>query len=142
MKYFTPYELVSRAVFEKVGENVFDLFDDDALQALDDLREYFSCPIIVNNWHSGGEFQRRGFRTHAEQRAVNPKAMRSAHLYGKAFDCDIQGHTAEQARHKIMSNQDSPLLCRIMRLEADVSWLHFDVLELPKGIKRIHLFKA
>ncbi len=143
MKHFQPFELVSPAVYAVSGDNSLSLFDPEALQALDDLREFFGCSITINNWKSGGQFQRRGYRTLQNEMAVNPKSTgHSAHQLGKAFDCDIQGYTAEQAREKILQNQDNPLLAKIQRMEASVPWIHFDTVAPPAGMRRIHLFKA
>jgi hypothetical protein len=111
------------------------LFNPAALRALDNLREFFGVPITVNNWHVGGQFQWRGYRNDR-----CPQYSRgSEHSKGNAFDCDIEGYTAEQARKKIIANKDNPLLVEIMRLEAGVSWLHFDLKPVDK---RIRVFKA
>lgn len=47
------------------------------------------------------------------------------HIYGKAGDFAVVGMTAEDARQKIEQFQHL-LPCNI-RMEAGVSWLHFDV---------------
>jgi hypothetical protein len=143
MKFFHAWELVSRAEYDVAGEGSLSLFDAEAIIALDDLREFFGVGIMINNWYTGGLFQHRGYRTLADELAANPHSSgHSAHQVGKAFDCDIQGFTAEEARKCILENQDNPLLRRIMRMEADKNWVHFDVLTLPPGMRRIHLFKA
>jgi len=150
MKYFKAYELVDRETFLRLGNDSFTLFDKDALQALDDLREFFGVGVAVNNWYwhtdipeeqweEKGIFQWRGWRTLVKARKLG--APRSAHARGKAFDCDIKGVTAEDARSRIIANKNHPLLCRITRMESGVSWVHFDVIELH-GVERIYLFKA
>jgi hypothetical protein len=138
MKHFQAHELVDRATFELLGDKAFDLFVPRALQAADDLREYFDVPITINNWHSGGEFEWRGFRT--LQKAAELGAPHSKHALGEAFDCDIYGTTAEEARRRILADKDHALLRLITRLETRVNWLHFDVAELPYGVSRIYLF--
>ena len=140
MKHFQAYELVDRETFERMGNSALSLFDPEALQALDDFREFFGVPVTINNWHSGGPFEWRGFRT--PEKAAELGAPRSAHAKGRAFDCDIEGHGAEYARQIILANRNNPLLLRITRLESGVNWVHFDVMELPPGVERIHLFKA
>jgi hypothetical protein len=139
MEYFAVHELVDRETYERMGDLALSLFRPCALEALDDLRKYFQCAITVNNWHSGGDFQWRGYRTLTE--ATRLGAPNSRHAFGEAFDCDIHGVPAEEARKRILENQDNPLLSKITRMEAGVTWLHFDVMELPPGFKRIHLFK-
>ena len=135
MKYFRPYEIVDRATYDRFGIASFNLFNPDALQALDDLREFFDVPVVVNNWKTGGPFQWRGFR--------NPRCPQyragSQHSLGNAFDLDIQGFTAEQARSRIIECKDHLLLHKIMRLEGGVNWVHFDLLHV---VNRIYVFKA
>ena len=50
--------------------------------------------------------------------------------------------TAEEARKKILADQDNPLVSRITRLETEVNWCHFDLAVLPKGKHRIYVFKG
>ena len=108
-------------------------FNSKALVALDNLRDFFRASITVNNWHIGGRFQFRGYRP----QDCKVGAKLSQHRLGNAFDCDIKGYTAEEARQKILQNQNNPLLEKIMRLEGKVGWLHFD-LKPPNN--RIHVF--
>jgi hypothetical protein len=140
MKYFKAYELVDRGTYVRLGEKSFSIFKPDALQALDDLREFLGVPLIVNNWIAGGSFEWRGYRT--QKKAIALGAPNSRHAKGDAFDLDVQGMTAEEVRQKIIANQDNPLLEKIMRLEADKSWVHFDLMPLKEGVHRIYLFKA
>jgi hypothetical protein len=140
MQHFQPFELVDRLTFERIGDQAIVLFNPEALQALDDLREYFGVPITVNNWHSGGSFEWRGFRT--PEKAIELGAPNSRHAKGDAFDLDVHGMIAEEVRLRIMENKNHPLLRRITRLEAGKSWVHFDVMELPQVVYRIHLFNA
>jgi hypothetical protein len=141
MKYFNIYELVDKKTFEEHGTDAFDLFNPDALIALDDLREFFGSSVTVNNWHEvNGGSQWRGLRT--PEKATELGSPHSQHRYGNAFDCDVQGYTAKQAREIIKFNQDDPLLKRIQRIEDKVSWVHFDLADLPDGKKRIYIFKA
>ena len=135
MKYFHPYELVDKITYEKLGYDSLSLFKPDALQALDDLREFFGVPITVNTWWNGGSFQWRGLRNpHCPQYSPG-----SQHSIGNGFDGDIAGYTAEQARSRIIENKNHPLLSKIMRLEGGVNWVHIDLLHVAN---RIYVFKA
>lgn len=131
MKYFKPIELVDPMTYQNMLDDCLSLFNPDALYALDDLREFFGRPIVVNNWHGGGSFKFRGYRP--------PNcpigAKKSQHKQGNAFDCTVKGYTAEEARQKILKHQDNPLLQKIMRLEGGVSWLHFDLMPVKKRIR-------
>jgi hypothetical protein len=137
MQYFKAYELVDRLTYEKMGENALSLFTPEILEALDGVREYFDEPITVNNWFSGGKFQWRGYRTPEKAKMLG--SPNSEHAKGNAFDFDIKGISAEEARRVIKLNQNDPLLRGIMRLEANVSWVHIDCKPVNN---RIYLFKA
>ena len=135
MKHFKLEELVDKNTFETMGNKAWGFFTEDALFALDDLREFFNAHITINDWHRGGSMQWRGYRSPS----CPIGAKSSQHRLGNAFDCTIQGHTAEEARAEILAHQDDELLKRIMRLEADKSWVHFDCKEVTNRIK---LFEA
>ena len=139
MKHFTLEELVDKATFETEGEAAWLHFDTSALIMLDDLREYFDAPITVNNWHQGGQFQFRGFRSPTYQPGITPG---SAHRIGKAFDFDVHGLTAIMSRGMIISHQNDTRLSKIMRLEDHVNWVHADIMSIPEERERIYLFRA
>src|SRR3990170_2749999 len=130
MKHFKLYELVDKATYETRGEEAWQLFDTDALIMLDDLREFFNAAVTVNNWHAGGPFQFRGYRPPTYKPGVTPG---SYHRKGKAFDCDVAGHTALECRKMIVAaaKVDNPLVAKINRLEGNVSWLHADIGRVP-----------
>lgn len=138
MKYFKAYELVDRKTYEALGEDSLRIFPASSLEMLDNLREFFGVPVLLNDWYTGGRFQWRGFRT------INCKegASKSQHRFAKAFDCDVRNHTAEEARQKILANQENPLLAQINRIEANVNWLHIDSGDVPTGKQRIYVFKV
>lgn len=137
MKYFRLQEIIDRSSYMKWGVKGWILFNPHALEALDGLREFFNTPITVNTWwdNEAGGMQYRGYRP--EDCPIGAKY--SEHKNGNAFDCTIKGYTAEDARRIILENTDNPLLARIMRLEADTSWLHFDCKEVKN---RIYVFHA
>ena len=64
----------------------------------------------------------------------------SAHILGKAGDFTVSGMSAEEARRKIMSCSD--LLPHPIRMEASVTWLHFDVLEQWGVDDKVYLFRG
>jgi len=84
--------------------------------------------MTINNYHIGGNFSQRGYRCNICQipkdKTLQGKIYLSAHCNGCAFDADIKGLTAEQARQKIKANLDK--LPYNIRVEAGVSWLHLD----------------
>lgn len=138
MNHFQLYELVDRTTYQKWGNGAWTLLNPLALEALDGIREFFNKPVVVNNWFGGGPFQYRGYRN--EHCPIGAKY--SQHKKGNAFDLDVQGMTADEVRAAIVENQDHALLKNIQRMEADVSWVHFDLAKPPEGHERIYLFKA
>ena len=137
-KHFTLEELVDRDTFFSEGEKAWDLLHPDALVSLDGIREFFQLPVTVNNWKWDGDFQYRGYRPPH----CNIGAEHSYHRRGMAFDFDVKGMTAHDVRNAILSNRTDGRLWKIMCLEDDVSWVHFDVGEIPKGQSRIYVFRA
>lgn len=120
---FFWHELVPEAYyrkFEATPEKFFNLFDDRALRTLQQLRDHFG-PAVVNNWAAGGKNQYRGWRPFN----CEVGATLSQHKFGRAFDVNFSGTTAEDARRYILANPEKFPFIR--RIERDVSWLHFDV---------------
>ena len=62
----------------------------------------------------------------------------SAHILGKAGDFTVVGCPAEEARQRIIDNAE--LLPHNIRLEAEVSWLHIDVLPQYGVESKVHIF--
>ncbi len=133
---FQLYELVDPYTFKSRGVAAWSLLRQDALDALHGLRTFINVPITINNWFSGGSYEWSGYRSPA----CTLGAQFSQHRYGNAFDCKFKDMTAEEARQIILKNQDSPLLQKIMRLEADtVGWVHIDAKPVEN---RIYVFHA
>lgn len=110
-------------------------------QMLDDLRDFFIHPMTVNNWHSGGQFQFRGYRPPTYKPGVTPG---SYHRMGMAFDFDVKDHTATEARKLIIGSAkvNNPLTMKVQRMEDNVTWLHCDTGKVPEGQPRPYLFRA
>lgn len=118
-KYFKLQELVDSETFNELGQSAWLLFDVDALISLDALREKFG-PCLVNNWHSGGNFSWRGFRSSK----CTVGAQKSQHRLGKAFDCSFNTPAKKIREYLLLNRKEFPLITAI---EDDVTWLHFDV---------------
>lgn len=129
---FKISELVCNEVYARFGEGAWRFLDDKILQVLYILRfVIFNAPITINN---GKNFTQRGLRCNRCQ-LVKSKSTPylSAHVLGKAFDLDVKGYTAEQARQKIKSNISKfpfPI-----RMENKVNWVHIDVIDMDNGAK-------
>ena len=130
-RYFKGYEIVDKDTFIMLGNQVWMLFHPEALISLDNIRAWFDRPVIVNNWASGGDLQFRGFRP--SDCTVGAKF--SQHRLGNAFDLDVQGIAADEVRKVILDNKDNDIRFQyITCLETDISWVHFDMRNIPNRI--------
>lgn len=118
-KYFDIRELVGRTTYDKRGEAAWELLDENILRMLDIVREKF-CPLVVNNWHIGGEREWSGLRT-SESPYYSPY---SQHSFGRAFDCIPVGRTVDDLREYILSHDEE--FPHIGGIEIGVDWLHID----------------
>lgn len=126
-KYFDIKELVCPHTLQKFGEKSWQFLNAELLETLLALRkEVFNVPMTINN---GSTFTQRGLRCNICQipkdKTLQNKQYLSPHCLAQAFDCDVKGYTAEEARRKIMANQS--MLPYPIRVERAVNWLHFDV---------------
>lgn len=126
-EFFRIEELVDKKTFEKWGERSWMFLRPEALISLDNIRRYFERPVTVNDWLWGGQFHNRGFRPLYSTVGGDY----SQHRLGNAFDLDVKGVSAEEARQTIIRLKDDPLFELIMCLETDVGWLHFDCRNIP-----------
>ena len=100
--YFSVKELVCKHVYERYGENAAMFLDEKLIETLNVIREQILCaPMTVNNWHAGGNFTQRGLRCNicelVKSKTDAGKLYLSAHMLGKAVDCNVEGMTAEEA---------------------------------------------
>lgn len=132
-KHFNTEELVSKRVFDVIGDDAIKLFDPKALETLEVIREILDVPLICNDWKSGGSRDDCGYR----DKLCTVGAAKSAHKEGIAFDLVSNRMSAKEMRKKIIENQDK--LPYNIRLEEGITWLHFDLRD--RGVK-VYLFKA
>jgi len=136
--YFQVSELVCEHTHSKWGERSWQFLDTDYLHALLIIRrDILQLPMICN--HSGAN--QRGLRCNRCE-LVKDKASvyLSSHVLGKAGDFTVKGLTAQEARARIR-NMAHLLPCQI-RMEAGVSWLHFDVLPQFGITQKVYEFTA
>lgn len=69
------------------GVNPKWLLDVRIVNAVDEIREHFGKPILLNHMM----LQLRGFRTAEENYATEDSAEFSQHMYGRAADIEIPG---------------------------------------------------
>lgn len=133
-KYFTVEELVSKEVYELLGDEAIKLFDPKALEVLEDVREILDVPLICNNWRSGGSRDDCGYR----DLKCSVGASKSAHKTGQAFDLVSNVLSANEMRNRIQLC--AHMLRHNIRMEDGVNWLHIDVKNTTS--QKIITFKA
>ena len=137
-KYFQVRELVCDHTFSKWGERSWQFLDTDYLHCLLIIRrDILQMPMVCN--YDGAN--QRGLRCNRCELVKDKSSVYlSSHILGKAGDFTVQGLTAEQARRRIKEMQH--LLPCAIRLEAGVSWLHFDTLPQFGVTEKVYEFAA
>lgn len=136
--YFNVSELVCSHTYKKWGEKSWQFLDTNLLWCLLIIRrDILKVPMVVNN----ASHKQRGLRCNMCSVVREKKDVYlSSHLFGKAIDAIPSGMTAKQARELIKANADL-LPCNI-RIEKDVTWLHFDVLPQWDITDKVYEFKG
>ena len=141
MKYFKVYELVDKLTYTKYRDSSIRFLDNRLLETLDIIRDILGVPMVINDWYWGGNNQQRGLRTNLCQIVVAKSKSNtlylSNHCFGRAIDAVSAKMTADEMRKKIVLNAHK--LPYPIRLEAGVSWLHFDLNMLP-NVPKITMF--
>ena len=134
--HFKLFELVPKELYKTLSkEALWGLFDEEALRALDWLKELFpNGSITINNWKWGGRFNYSGFRT----KLSSDYSERSAHSTGKAWDLKFSDYSIEEVRDTLSKVKYSPFIRRVER--GTPTWLHVDVIPKKGFGKGIYLF--
>lgn len=61
-KHFIVQEFVDSISFSERGKKAISVMDWRMLWTADAIREYFNKPVIINNWHTGGNRRWSGIR--------------------------------------------------------------------------------
>jgi len=123
--HFDLREFVPKAIFDQYGANSIWFLDDRLIEGAEWLRAHFNAPITINNWHTGGSFQNRGFR--APNTTVG--ARLSQHKFGRAIDFNVAGMTAAQVAKDLIDSghiDDSPWTT-IEDPAHTATWTHLDM---------------
>lgn len=121
--FFRLEEIVSQKTFLARGEKSIELFNPYALYSLIETRILFGVKMRINDWLWGGRFHHRGHRGNDYYRG---KITFSQHPLGNAFDYDVEGYTAEEARLKLIQWKREGKLKFLTGIEEGVNWVHND----------------
>ena len=137
-QYFDVKELVCNHIYAKWGEASWQFLDTNYLHCLLIIRrDILQAPMTCNHTTA----KQRGMRCNKCALVQEKSSVYvSSHLLGKAGDFSVKGMDAEKARRRIAFYAATLLPCPI-RMEADVSWLHFDVLPQWGIDTKVHEFK-
>ena len=135
MKYFKPYEVVSKTVYTIYRDESIKFMDNRLLETLDVIREILGVPLVINDWYWGGKNQQRGLRENTCQivKSKGNTLYLSSHCFGRAFDAVSAKMSAENMRKKIVDNAYK--LPYPIRMESNVTWLHVDLNMLSNAPK-------
>ncbi len=123
--HFDVRELVPPEVFQIFGENSAWFVSPQLLQVLDLLRFKLARPIIVNDWHVGGQYKYSGFRP----RHCSIGAAYSMHRMGLAADIKVQGLSPKDMLAAVLDSRNvlMPLgLSTVENINFTPTWLHID----------------
>ena len=137
-KYFSLGELVCDHTLARKDINAWNLLDTKYLECLLVIRRDILKRAMYCNDRN---HHQRGLRCNLCDMVKSAKKIyQTQHLFGKAGDFTIVGMTAEEARQTIIKN--AHLLPHKIRMEANVSWLHFDVLDMEETNEKVYLFNG
>lgn len=136
--YFQVSELVCPHTHSEWGERSWQFLDTAYLENLLMIRrDILQAPMVCNH----GNQRQRGLRCNmCDLVRQKTSVYLSSHKFGKAGDFTVKGMTAQEARQRIKDN--AHLLPHPLRMEADVSWLHFDVLPQYGINQKVYEFKS
>lgn len=144
-KYFDIRELVCPHTYKAFGDKSWQFLDSVYLEALLILRrDVLKTGMIINNWHTGGQFSQRGFRCNicdlCKSKTLKNQIYLTSHANGAGCDSNTKLYAAEQMRDLVKTN--AHLFPMKVRVEKDVTWLHFDIYDDPLSNLKVTEFKG
>lgn len=123
-KHFIVQEFVDSISFSERGKKAISVMDWRMLWTADAIREYFNKPVIINNWHTGGNRRWSGIR----YKESPYYSSYSQHSFGRAIDFYIEGMDSADVRAEIINNPYENAFKYITTLEDfdEMSWVHID----------------
>lgn len=144
LRNFKLHELVPDDVYTTHGEKCIRLMDKNLLVFIDAFHDYLNevhgnaVSIIVNDWHWGGRFSQRGFRTRKHYATDDDYIKsQSQHKYGRGLDFDVYiGKTRMDpalVRKIIIDLCELDWVKPITFIEDGVNWVHVDTRSNDNG---------
>lgn len=123
---FTIQEFVPRSIFNKYGGNSAWFIDPRIVKLMQVMRDQAGVPITVNNWHTRGPLQNRGYRTPGSKVG----AFYSQHKRGVAVDFNVQGMTSKEVFDWVMRESQLFISLGVTTIEDwnfTANWTHLDL---------------
>lgn len=125
-KHFTVEEFVPKAIFDQYGASSKWFIDPKIVAIAEFIREEFELPVTINNWHTGGKFQERGYRV-----PTTPTGARySQHRFGRAIDFNVKGIPSPEVGEWVKASFAHLKTLGLTTMEnptATPTWTHLDV---------------
>lgn len=137
--FFGVKELVCPHTYKKWKESSWQFLDTDYLHCLLIIRrDILKVPMTCND---GSTYTQRGLRCNMCDLVKSKRDIYlTAHGFGKAGDFSSPKMSAADMRNKIKACAN--LLPCPVRLEKDVTWLHFDVIPQWGVTDKVYEFKG
>lgn len=123
-KNFIIQEFVPPSIYERFGESSIWFIDQRIILLAQFFRDMYG-PITINNWHTGGIYDSRGFRPPNDPDG----GFLSQHKFGRAVDLGFRNAPAEVVRNYI--RKDFIRLNKEFGLttieEGTPTWVHLDL---------------
>ena len=118
-------EFVTPEAYLAFGERSIWFIDERIIKLADWLCDYFKDKVIVNNWHTGGQYHESGLRNFN----TTTGATWSQHKRGTAADFKVPGFEPEEVREVIRTYfQSLNTRFGVTTIEQNCpTWVHIDL---------------
>lgn len=128
---FDLREFVPKSIYDMFGERAVQFVDKRIVDVVQLLRDLTGKPIVVNNWHTGGQYSESGYRVPDTKTG----AKYSQHKFGRAADVKVEGMTPKEVVALIIKNEKVFMgfgLTTIENTDATPTWTHLDCRQTNK----------
>ena len=132
--HFQIREFVSGLIWATWKDSSHWFVQRHLIELAESIRVHFDKPMIINNWHTGGRFNYRGFRDDFYYYNPNGTVKKtsghlSQHRFGNAIDFNIVGIDCDDIRSEIIANSGKFMALKLTTLEHQdyaPTWVHAD----------------
>ena len=121
-EYFDIRELVPKSIFKVYGYNSIMFINNSTIEMAYNIRSHFNKPMLVNNWHLGGDLKYRGYRP----AFTRIGSKNSQHKLGNAIDFNIKGVSSDEVNFEIERNWKSLGVSALEDKDYTKTWTHVD----------------